>query len=132
MVKKKISKIDGKIEDEFSAGMKDTFSERLEQGIVNFIGSWLFLLLNIVFFVLWLILKLSYNQLTFWVSLEAIVLSVLILINANKETENDRKRAIKDYKIDMSVAQRVKGMEREIKEMKEKLNWLLEKMSKQK
>ena len=132
MVKKKISKIDGKIEDEFSAGMKDTFSEKLGQGIVNFIGSWLFLLLNIVIFALWLILKLSYNQLTFWVSLEAIVLSVLILINANKETENDRKRAIKDYKIDMSVAQRVKGMEREIKEMKEKLNWLLEKMSKQK
>ena len=52
MVKKKISKIDGKIEDEFSAGMKDTFSEKLGQGIVNFIGSWLFLLLNIVFFVL--------------------------------------------------------------------------------
>ncbi len=131
MVKKKISKIDGKIEDEFSAGMKDTFSERLEQGIVNFIGSWLFLLLNIVFFVLWLILKLSYNQLTFWVSLEAIVLSVLILINANKETGNDRKRAIKDYKIDMSVAQRAKGIEREIKEIKEKINWLAEKMSRE-
>jgi uncharacterized membrane protein len=125
-----IKKENHKIEDEFSFEMRDTPLERFEQGIVDFIGSWTFLILNIIGFALWMILDLPYQELTYWVSLEAIILSVLILINANEETRSDRSRAIKDYKIDVSIAKKLKGVDKELVAVKEKINKLLEKYNK--
>ncbi len=105
-------------EDEFSKQINRTNIEKLENQLINFFSSWVFLLLHIVVFVLWLLADLHYDLLTFWVSLEAILLSILILIRSKIEQRSDRQRAIKDYKIDLSVAKKVKELEKEIKEMK--------------
>ncbi len=114
-------KIEKEIEDEFSVAAKDTFPEKLGNSIINFVGSWTFLIINVVFFALWLIFRLYYDWLTFWVSLEAIVITLLILINATIKEKNDRQRAIKDYKIDLSVAKRLKKVEERLKKIEEKL-----------
>jgi len=106
-------------EDEFSKQINRTNIEKLENQLINFFSSWVFLLLHIVVFVLWLLADLHYDLLTFWVSLEAILLSILILIRSKIEQRSDRQRAIKDYKIDLSVAKKVKELEKEIREMKE-------------
>lgn len=105
------------IEDEFSRETKNTPSEKLAKKIIDLVGSWTFLFFNLAIFAGWLLLNLNYNYLTFWVSLEAIVLTVLILIKANKDEASDRNRNIKDYKIDTSIAKRIKTVEKKIDEI---------------
>ncbi|OQX50810.1 hypothetical protein B5M47_03085 [candidate division CPR3 bacterium 4484_211] len=114
-----LSKEVPEIEDEFSREAKDSTLEIIEYKLTAFIGSWLFLWLNMLFFILWVVFRLQYNLLTFLVSLEAIILAILILINENREIVSDRKRAIKDYKIDLTTARKLKNLEKEIKEIKE-------------
>ncbi len=110
------------LEDEFSQAAVSKLSERISRKIIGWTGSWTFLVLNLVFFALWPVFKLPYNLLTFWVSLEAIVLSLLILINANRESIHDRSRAVKDYKIDLTIAKKVKEIEKKINQIKDEMD----------
>jgi uncharacterized membrane protein len=110
------------IEDEFSSATKDSFKEKLGQGLISIIGSWPVVFIHIAFFGVWLWQGWHYEWLTFWVSLEAIILALLILIEANDKSESDRQRAIKDYKVNMSVAQKVKEMDKKLDEISHKLN----------
>ena len=109
------------LEDEFSIATKDSFIERFGIIIIDFVGSWLFLIINIVAFALWLIFNLHYDWLTLWVSLEAIIITVLILIYATKTEKSDRQRAIKDYKIDILIVKKLRRMEERLKNIEEKL-----------
>jgi uncharacterized membrane protein len=106
------------LEDEFSKTTKDTFLEKLGNTIIDFCSSWLFLFLNIIFFTFWLISGYGFNLLTLWVSLEAIILTVLILIQNKKVEKSDRNRSIKDYKIDTSMAKRLKRIEKKLDKLK--------------
>ncbi len=106
-------------EDEFSKQIKNTPLEKFGNHLINFFSSWTFLVLHLLFFAFWLLIGLYYDLLTFWVSLEAIILSILILIRTKIEQESDRQRAIKDYKIDLSVAKKLKDLEKEIAELKD-------------
>ncbi len=119
-MKKNSKKIE--MTDEFTAQAEDTWVERVETRLVKGIGSWWFLLVNIIWFVIWIVGDYNFEKLTFWVSLEAIVLAVLILINENKELKHDRERAIKDYKIDLSMAKKIKNLERQIEKMLAKMD----------
>jgi len=111
---KRMGERTGVVEDEFSYQTKDDWSEKVGEVVIRTVGSWWFLFLNILAFILWIVFKLHYDWLTFWVSLEAIVLTVLVLIAENVEKDSDRSRAIKDYKIDLSTAQRLKKIEEKI------------------
>lgn len=106
------------IEDEFSVETKNEFQERIGDKFISFTSSWLFLFLNVLFFLIWVWLGLYYDILTFIVSLEAIILTILILISNTIKEKSDRERAIKDYKMNYSVAKKVKRMENDIKEIK--------------
>ncbi len=108
------------LEDEFSIINKDTFLEKVGNSIVWFASSWTFLIINIVFFAVWLLSGLNFDLLTMWVSLEAIVLTVLILIQSRQLDLSDRSRSIKDYKIDSSMAKRLKRMESKLDELLQK------------
>ena len=110
--------------DEFTAQAEDAWVERMETKLVKGIGSWWFLLINLVWFVVWIVGDYNFEKLTFWVSLEAIVLAVLILINENKELKHDRERAIKDYKIDLSMAKKIKSLEKKLNQVIDKLDKL--------
>jgi len=90
-------------EDEFSIKAKDSFGEKFSNAIIDFSASWIFLIFNILFFTFWLLSGLNFVLLTMWVSLEAIVLTILILIQTKQVEKSDRSRSIKDYKIDQTT-----------------------------
>ncbi len=119
MVKKERDK-SSNLEDEFSIKAKDSFGEKVGNAIIGFASSWAFLIINIFFFAVWLLSGLNFDLLTMWVSLEAIVLTVLILIQSKQLEESDRSRSIKDYKIDASMAKRLKRMELKLDEFVKK------------
>lgn len=108
------------LQDEFSKKNEDTFAEKLGSKIIDFISSWIFLFINIIFFTFWLITGYNYNLLTFWVSIEAIILTIFILIQNKQVEKSDRNRSIKDYKIDTSVAKRLKRMEKKMDKLVDK------------
>jgi uncharacterized membrane protein len=119
-VEKKQSEKTPALEDEFSIITKDSFGEKIGNVIIEFASSWVFLVLNIAFFSVWLLSGLNFDLLTMWVSLEAIVLTVLILIQNKHVEKSDRNRSIKDYKIDVSTAKRLKRMESKLDELVKK------------
>lgn len=70
-------------------------SDRLADSITSFAGSWLFLGIHAVWFVLWISLHVEpfpYGLLTMIVSLEAIGLSTLVMISQNRQASRDRLR----------------------------------------
>jgi uncharacterized membrane protein len=111
-----------RIEDEFSRQTKDELKEKIGNLIIDFSSSWSFLFLNVIFFTVWLSGGFDYNTLTLIVSLEAIILSVLLLIGGGIKEKSDRERAIKDYKMNYSMAKKIKNIEMEVRKIKNILN----------
>lgn len=52
--------------------------------VVQFLGSWLAVVIHVIWFSLWLILKIDINTLTLYVSLEAIFIGIFLLMAANR------------------------------------------------
>jgi len=57
---------------------------RIENQIIEAIGTIYSLILHLIWFALWFIIKLDINVLTMLVSLEAIFLSIFIQMNVNR------------------------------------------------
>ena len=74
-----------------------TFIEHLSDNVNNFVGTFFFLILNLTLFVGWIVINTGkipsitpfdpypYNFLTMTVSLEAIILSIFVLISQNRQ-----------------------------------------------
>jgi len=63
--------------------------------ITAFSGSWVFLLLHVIWFGLWIWLRVEpfpFGLLTMMVSLEAIFLSTLVMMSQNRQASKDRVR----------------------------------------
>jgi uncharacterized membrane protein len=60
--------------------------------ITAFAGSWPFVLLHVVWFTVWLLLRLDINLLTLIVSLEAIFLATFVLMSQNRQASKDERR----------------------------------------
>lgn len=78
--------------------------------IATFCGTALFLLLNIVFYSTWLLLntlspfqfdKYPFQAMTTVLSIEAILLTVFVLISQNRQGERDREAAKADHLLNM-------------------------------
>jgi uncharacterized membrane protein len=69
-----------------------TPGERAADLIAAFAGSWLFVLLHVVWFTVWLLLRLDINLLTLVVSLEAIFLATFVLMTQNRQASKDKMR----------------------------------------
>jgi uncharacterized membrane protein len=69
-----------------------TPGERAADLIAAFVGSWPFVLLHIVWFTVWLLLRLDINLLTLIVSLEAIFLTTFVLMSQNRQANKDKVR----------------------------------------
>ena len=68
---------------------------RISDAVTRFTGSYWFIWLHIVWFSLWVGLRVEpfpFGLLTMIVSLEAILLSSLILISQNKQYDTDKRR----------------------------------------
>jgi uncharacterized membrane protein len=92
----------------------------LLQKIIDFLakmaGSTIFLLLNLAVFTLWLSTGgighdfYPYQFLTMAVSLEAIVLSSLILISQNRQSDKDRLAAEADYHTNLAAKEEIEAI----------------------
>jgi len=69
-----------------------TPGERAADLIAAFVGSWPFVLLHVVWFTVWLLLRLDINLLTLIVSLEAIFLTTFVLMSQNRQASKDKVR----------------------------------------
>jgi len=106
--------------------------QRVADWIAWFSGSMLFLLLNGLWFIIWIIINTfpvglarfdpyPFGLLTMIVSLEAIFLSCFVLISQNRQAEKDRIRGNIEYDVNIKA-------ELEITHLHEKVDRLYEQM----
>lgn len=99
------------------AASKRTFSEKTADFLVETFGSVIFLVLNALWFVFWIVANLGlipgmpifdpfpFGLLTMIVSLEAIFLSVFVLISQNRTSKVDDLREEVDLQVDVITEQ---------------------------
>lgn len=91
--------------------------ERMADWIAEFSGSIAFLMLHVVFFAVWILLNVHwlpgwtpplfdpfpFGLLTMVVSLEAIILSVFVLLSQNRQVAKDRIRSDIEYEVNLKA-----------------------------
>ena len=89
--------------------------EKVADWIATFSGSIPFLLIHVVIFAVWILLNIEaipyapmfdpfpYGLLTMVVSLEAIILSVFVLLSQNRQVANDRIRSDIEYDVNLKA-----------------------------
>ncbi|HSN29454.1 MAG TPA: DUF1003 domain-containing protein, partial [Kofleriaceae bacterium] len=90
---------------------RDNIVLRVADWVANFSGSITFLVVHCAFFAAWLTFNATamafdpfpYNLLTMTVSLEAIILSTLLLFSSNRQGARDRIRADIEYEINLKA-----------------------------
>ena len=69
--------------------------DKATDAITRFVGSWLFVAVSVVWFVLWIVLRIEpfpFGLLTLAVSLEAIFLSTFVMMSQNRQAQKDHLR----------------------------------------
>jgi len=111
--------------------IRSTPLERIADVIAAFSGSILFLVLNAAWFAFWIIWNTMpgvrhfdpypFGFLTMVVSLEAIFLSIFVLVSQNRQGAKDRLRADAEYEVNLKA-------ELEITHLHEKMDYLTEEL----
>ena len=109
--------------------LHSTTLEKVADVIAEFSGSIAFLILNAVWFLVWIVWNVMpriphfdpypFGFLTMVVSLEAIFLSIFVLVSQNRQGEKDRLRADAEYEVNLKA-------ELEIIHLHEKMDFLTE------
>ena len=106
----------------------DTYKEMLSSGeviadtVASFVGSWGFICLHFVFFGFWILLPVEpfpFGLLTLIMSLEAILLSTLILMSQNRQAKRDEARSEADYRTDVEAKKEIEGLETRLARIEE-------------
>jgi CRP/FNR family cyclic AMP-dependent transcriptional regulator len=122
-----------------SRNSNEALDERLSVGqrvadvIAAFSGSLPFLLINLVAFVCWIVVNAMgpkefqfdpypFQFLTMAVSLEAIFLSIFVLVSQNRQAAKDRINADLDYQVNVKAEMEMSVMGSQIREMERKLH----------
>jgi CRP/FNR family transcriptional regulator, cyclic AMP receptor protein len=107
--------------------------QRAADLIANFSGSLAFLLLNLVVFAGWILVNTvgpaiwhydpyPFQFLTMAVSLEAIFLSIFVLISQNRQAAKDRIKADLDYQVNVKTELELSRMAEHIRDIEQKLH----------
>jgi CRP/FNR family cyclic AMP-dependent transcriptional regulator len=109
--------------------IRSTALEKMADVIAEFSGSIPFLMMNAIWFLVWIAWNViphiphfdpyPFGFLTMVVSLEAIFLSIFVLVSQNRQGEKDRLRADADYEVNLKA-------ELEITHLHEKMDFLTE------
>ncbi|TMD43946.1 MAG: DUF1003 domain-containing protein [Chloroflexi bacterium] len=110
-----------------------SLGQRIADIIAEFSGSIPFLLLNLVIFVIWLVANTAgpkidqfdpfpFQFLTMAVSLEAIFLSIFVLVSQNRQAAKDRIKADMDYQVNVKAEMEMTVMASRIHDMERKLH----------
>jgi CRP/FNR family transcriptional regulator, cyclic AMP receptor protein len=122
-----------------SRNANDAHDERLSVGqrvadiIAEFSGSIPFLFINLIIFVVWLVGNTAapkslhfdpypFQFLTMAVSLEAIFLSIFVLVSQNRQAAKDRIKADLDYQVNIKAEMEMSVIAVQIREMQRKLH----------
>ena len=96
-------------------GTSLTTVQKVADWISDFSGSLPFLIMNALLFLVWIVLNVDlipgfkafdpfpFGLLTMWVSLEAIFLSIFVLISQNRQAEKERIRADIEYDVNLKA-----------------------------
>lgn len=107
--------------------------QRVADIIADFSGSLVFLLLNLAVFVFWILANTvgpaiwhydpyPFQFLTMAVSLEAIFLSIFVLISQNRQAAKDRIKADLDYQVNVKTELEMSAMAEHIRDIEQKLH----------
>ena len=91
---------------------KETFGQRMADGIARFAGSWTFIGIFVLILLLWMMLNvwLFHNQgfdpypfilLNLVLSCVAAIQAPLIMMSQNRQEEKDRRRSENDYRVNL-------------------------------
>jgi CRP/FNR family transcriptional regulator, cyclic AMP receptor protein len=115
---KRIRRVDNLLRRRVSRNVNEVLDEKLTLGqriadvIADFSGSIAFLLLNAALFLFWLVWNafpqiafdpFPFGLLTMIVSLEAIFLSIFVLVSQNRQADKDRIRNELDYQVNLKA-----------------------------
>lgn len=105
------------------------WADRLADIITNFVGSWSFIIIHILWFGIWILFKVEefpFGLLTMIVSLEAILLSTFIMISQNRAADRDRAQAQADFETNVSAKEEIEELEKHLARIEnEKLDRIL-------
>jgi uncharacterized membrane protein len=110
-----------------------SIGQRIADLIAEFSGSIPFLLLNALAFLAWILLNTvgpmiwhfdpyPFQFLTMAVSLEAIFLSIFVLVSQNRQASKDRLKAELDYQVDVKAEMEMSLMTTKIHDLEQKLH----------
>ncbi len=110
-----------------------SIGQRIADVIAEFSGSIPFLLINLIVFVVWILLNTTgpkalafdpypFQFLTMAVSLEAIFLSIFVLVSQNRQAAKDRIKADLDYQVDVKAEMEMSAMSSRLHDMERKLH----------
>ena len=107
-------------------------AQRIADVIADFSGSMPFLFINLTVFVIWIITNIvdpqifrdpyPFQFLTMAVSLEAIFLSIFVLISQNRQSAKDRIKADLDYQVDVKSEMEMSILAVKIHNIEQKLH----------
>src|SRR5438132_9870479 len=109
-----------------------SLGQRVADLIADFSGTLAFLLLNLTVFVVWILANTvgpaiwhydayPFQFLTMAVSLEAIFLSIFVLISQNRQAAKDRIKADLDYQVNIKTELELSAMAEHIRDIEQKL-----------
>jgi len=96
--------------------------QKVADTISDAAGSWTFFFVHVIWFVLWIVLRVEafpFGLLTMIVSLEAIFLSTFILISQNRQEERDRHQARQDYETNVAAKKEIEELMRRLDSIEE-------------
>ena len=133
LLRRRVSRNVNEVADE-----KLTIGERIADVIAEFSGSIPFLILNAVFFGVWLVWNsvpsiafdpFPYGFLTMIVSLEAIFLSIFVLVSQNRQADKDRIRNELDYQVNLKAELGVSTLLLKTDQVNESLDDILDRLA---
>lgn len=112
---------------------RPSIGQQIADLIATFSGSLPFLMINLVVFVIWIsantlgpqgihIDPYPFQFLTMAVSLEAIFLSIFVLVSQNRQAAKDRLKADMDYQVDVKVEMEMSLMASHVRDIERKLH----------
>ena len=93
---------------------KRTFGDKVADAVADFVGSWPFIILHIIWFAVWILTPIEpfpYGLLTMTVSLEAIFLTTLIMMSENRQADRDRTQAEADYETNVKAKEEIEELQ---------------------
>jgi uncharacterized membrane protein len=108
-----------------------TFGDRLSDFLTGIAGDIRFVYFSLIFFTVWIVLNANiipgfpafdpnpYGLLTMIVSLEAIFLSLFVLISQNRQTARDKVRNDIEYEVNLRAEVEIRGIQKQVDDLQE-------------